>query len=380
MREPIEVPLLDLQAQYATIRADVEAALARVLSSQRFVHGPEVEALEAEIAAETGASHAVACASGSDAVLLPLMALGVGPDDEVVLPAYTFFATASAVHRLGARPVFADIDPSTYNIDPGCLERRAGDCGQLRALLPVHLFGQTSDLDAVETIARRHGVPYIEDAAQALGARDSRGRPVGCAGLASCFSFYPTKNLGGWGEGGIVTTSDAGLADELRLLRDHGMRPRYYHEKVGINSRLDALQAAVLRAKLPHLARWNAARRANADHYDALFEEARDLLVVPARPKRPEQHVFHQYVIRVPAHCRDPLRQHLSKQRIASEVYYPVPLHLQACFSGLGYREGDLPHSEDAARQTLALPIHPELTRPQREHVAASVIEFLAAR
>jgi dTDP-4-amino-4,6-dideoxygalactose transaminase len=390
-REPIEVPLLDLRAEQAKLRPALDAALARVLDSQRFILGPEAEALESEIAALAGAGHAVACASGSDALLLCLMALGVGPGDEVVVPTYTFFATASAVHRLGARPVFVDVDPATYDLDPAGVAGAAERCERLRAVIPVHLYGQAADLDALEAIARGRGVPLIEDAAQAIGALDARGRPVGGAGWPACFSFYPTKNLGGYGDGGIITTSDAALADELRGLRDHGMRPRYHHRRVGICSRLDAFQAAVLRVKLPHLDGWNETRRANADHYDSLFGEAGALdsrnsldepgfpLRFPARRPAPARHVFHQYVIRVPARLRDALRQHLTAQRIGTEVYYPIPLHLQECFASLGYREGDLPHAERAARETLAIPVHPELSKAQREHVVTSVVGFLRA-
>ncbi len=390
-RPPIAVPLLDLRAEQAKLRPDLDAAIARVLDSQRFVLGPEVEALESELAALCGASHAVACASGSDALLLCLMALGVGPGDEVVVPAYTFFATASAAHRLGAKPVFVDVDPATYDIDPPGVAKAAERCKRLRAVIPVHLYGQAAHLDALEAIARGRSVPLIEDAAQAIGALDLRGRRVGSAGWPTCFSFYPTKNLGGYGDGGIITTSDAAYADELRMLRDHGMRPRYYHRRVGIASRLHAFQAAVLRVKLPHLAEWNETRRANADHYDALFREAGALdstasldeggfpLRIPARRPAPSRHVFHQYVIRVPARLRDALRQHLGEQRIGTEVYYPIPLHLQECFASLGYREGDLPHAERAARETLAIPIHPELSKTQREHVVVSVVEFLSS-
>jgi dTDP-4-amino-4,6-dideoxygalactose transaminase len=388
-RQPIDVPLLDLRSEQAELRSQLDAAIARVLDSQRFILGPEVEALEAEIAGVCGAEHAVACASGSDALLLCLMAMGVGPGDEVVVPTYTFFATASAAHRLGARPVFVDVDPATYDIDPGGVAKAAERCKRLRAVIPVHLYGQAADLDALEAVVRGRGVPLIEDAAQAIGARDGRGRRIGSAGWPACFSFYPSKNLGGYGDGGIITTSDAAFAGELRMLRDHGMHPRYHHRRVGIASRLHAFQAAVLRVKLPHLAGWNETRRANADHYDALLREAgaHDSthpldeggfpLRVPARRPAPSRHVFHQYVIRVPAGVRDALRKHLAEQRIGSEVYYPIPLHLQECFADLGYREGELPHAERAARETLALPIHPQLSKAQREHVVTSVVEFL---
>jgi dTDP-4-amino-4,6-dideoxygalactose transaminase len=376
--------MLDLPAQYAFIREEIETAVARVFASQRFVLGPEVEAFEEAIARLCGVGHAVACGSGSDALLLSLMALGVGPGDAVALPAFTFFATAAAVHRLGARPVFVDIDPATYTVDPAAFAR-AAQGQRLRTLLPVHLYGQAAELDAILAL----GLPVVEDAAQALGALDACGRPVGSLGLAACFSFYPTKNLGAAGDAGIVTTREPALAEELRLLRDHGMRPRYHHTRVGMNSRLDALQAAVLMAKLPHLEDWNAARRANADHYDALFHEAgaRDSsqpleagglpLRTPVRLPEPARHVYHQYVVRVPAHLRDRLRAHLAERRIGTEVYYPIPLHLQACFAHLGYREGDLPVSEAAARETVALPIHAELGKAQREHVVASLVELL---
>jgi dTDP-4-amino-4,6-dideoxygalactose transaminase len=361
-----------------------------VVESQHFILGPEVDAFEAEIAAYCGAPEAVAVGSGSDAILLALMALGVGPGDQVICPAYTFFATAGCVARLGAEPVFADVDPATFNMGPEDVLRAARRCRRLRALLPVHLFGAAADLEGLESVASRLGVPLVEDAAQAIGAADARGRRVGSAGHLACYSFFPTKNLGAFGEGGLVTCHDADLADVLRTLRVHGMKPKYRHRMVGVNARLDALQAAVLRVKLGHVEGWHAARARNAAHYDELFTKAgaapADVplaegglpLRFPVRPAAPARHVFNQYVVRVPAERRDALRAHLADAGIGSEVYYPIPLHLQECFRDLGGREGEFPVSEAAARETLALPIFPDLSERQREAVAGAVVEFLA--
>jgi len=388
-RARLEVPLLDLRAQYAVIRTEIEAAVANVLESQSFVLGPEVEAFEEAIADYCGARFAVGCASGSDALLLALMALGVGPGDQVVCPTYSFFATAGAIVRAGAEPVFADIDPAHYNVSAATLERAAARCQRLRALLPVHLYGQAAELEGIEALADACGVPVIEDAAQAIGSMDARGRRVGATGRVGCFSFYPTKNLGGFGDGGLLTTGDEALARALRVLRVHGAKTRYHHGVVGMNSRLDALQAAVLRVKLRHLEHWTQARRGNAEHYDALFaaagaadsrvplEDGGLALRTPARPPEPARHVFHQYVVRVPGALRDRLRAHLAERGIGTAIYYPLPLHRQECFRNLGYAEGSLPEAERAARETLALPIHAELRREQREHVAASVVDFL---
>jgi dTDP-4-amino-4,6-dideoxygalactose transaminase len=389
-RERVEVPLLKLRPQYEALRGEIDAAIARVVASQQFILGPEVEAFESEIAAYCRAPEAIGVGSGSDALLLALMALGIGPGDQVICPSYTFFATAGCVVRLGAEPVFADVAPDTLNMGVEDALRAARGCRRLRAILPVHLFGRAADLEGLEAAAAELGVPIIEDAAQAIGAADARGRRVGSAGHLACFSFFPTKNLGGFGEGGLVTCHDADLADLVRTLRVHGMKPRYRHRMVGVNARLDALQAAVLRVKLPHLEGWHAARARNAAHLDELFakagaapadvalEEGGLPLRYPVRPAPPARHVFNQYVIRVPASRRDALRARLAELGIGSEVYYPIPLHLQECFRGLGAREGDLPVSEAAARETLALPIHPDLTERQREAVATSVIEFLA--
>jgi len=388
----VKVPLLDLQAQYEGIRGEIEAALRGVLESQRFILGPEVEALEAEIAAYCGASHAVACASGSDALLLALMAAGVGPGDEVLCPSYTFFATAGSVARLGARPVFADIDPATYNLDPEAARRVASRCTRLAAILPVHLFGRAFDAGPLGELAAELRIPLIEDAAQAIGASDSRGRRCGSLGFAGCFSFFPSKNLGAYGDGGILTTADDEAAERLRVLRVHGAKPKYHHHLVGLNSRLDALQAAVVRVKLRHLDRWTEGRQRNAARYDAAFldagacrsgeplDEAELPLAVPAENPPGARHVYNQYVVRVPADRRDALRAFLAERGIGTEVYYPLGLHQQPCFADLGYRAGDLPATEQAADETLALPIYPELSEAQLDTVIGSVLDFLRGR
>lgn len=386
----LSVPLLDLKAQYDTIRAEVEPVIREVVESQWFIGGPHVDGVERAIAEYCGTTRAVGCASGSDALLLALMALGIGPGDEVICPSYTFFATVGTIHRLGARPVFVDIDPATYNIDPAGLARAVASCTKLRAIMPVHLFGRAADLDAILAIGAEHDVPVIEDAAQAIGTRDDRGAMAGSRGRIGCFSFFPSKNLGGFGDGGIVTTSDEALAHRMSILRNHGMDPKYHHAIVGLNARLDALQAAVLEVKLRHLESWHEGRAANADHYDRMFAEAGAPdssvpldsgdglpLRTPSRPADPARHIFNQYVVRVPADRRDALRAHLQSHRIGTEVYYPVPCHLQPCFAFLGGREGMLPESERAARETIALPIYAELTAEQREHVAGRIIEFL---
>jgi dTDP-4-amino-4,6-dideoxygalactose transaminase len=386
----VEVPLLDLRLQYQSIRGELDAAVARVLASQQFVLGPEVDAFEREIAAYCGAPEAIGVGSGTDAILLALMALGIGPGDQVIVPTYTFFATAGCVARLGAEPVFADVDPATFNVTPETVERAARRCRRARAFVPVHLFGRSADLEALESAAAALGVVLVEDAAQAIGAHDGRGRRVGSAGHLACFSFFPTKNLGGFGEGGLVTCHDADVADTLRTLRVHGMKPRYHHHMVGVNARLDALQAAVLRVKLRYVEAWHAARARNAAHYEELFRKAgaapADVplgegglpLRFPTTVASPGRHVFNQYVVRVPAERRDALRAHLAARAIGTEVYYPIPLHLQACFSELRERTGPLPVSEAAARETLALPIFPELEAVQRETVAEALVEFLA--
>jgi dTDP-4-amino-4,6-dideoxygalactose transaminase len=370
----MKVPLLDLRAQYEGLRGETLSAVERVFESQGFVLGREVSALEDEIAAYCGARHAVGCASGSDALLLALMALGVGAGDEVVTTPYSFFATAGSIARLGARPVFVDIEPRSYNIDPEKIE--AALTPRTRALMPVHLYGQCAEMDAIAGIAGRRGVPVVEDAAQAIGARD-RGRGAGALGEIGCFSFYPTKNLGGAGDGGMLTTGDDALAARLRSLRVHGESSKYHHKEIGFNSRLDSLQAAVLRVKLPRLDGWSDARALHAARYRELFADAGLLEeVAPPFEREGARHIYNQFVVRIGGGRRDALVEHLRREGVGTEVYYPVPLHLQECFRYLGYREGDFPEAERAARETLALPVYPELTGEQQAYVVESVRGF----
>ena len=366
------VPLLDLQGQYRPLRDEILAAIARVCDSQRFIGGPEVEGLEREIAQYLGVPHAVGLSSGTDAILVALMALGIGPGDEVIVPTFSFFATAGCVARVGATPKLVDVDPHTYNIDPAAMAAAIGS--RTRAIIPVHLYGQCADMDPLLEIARAQGIPVIEDAAQAIGSR-YKNRFAGSMGIAGCFSFFPSKNLGAFGDAGLLTTTDDALAHEVRLLRNHGAQPKYFHKRIGGNFRLDALQAAVLRVKLPHLDRWTAARRVNADRYDALFQAsgAAGSVTVPRRaPDR--HHIFNQYVIRVPD--RDRVRAGLEAAGIGTEIYYPVPFHLQECFASLGHRRGAIPHAESAAAATLALPIYGELTEAQQRHVVDAVAQL----
>jgi len=369
------VPALDLKAQYRAIRDEVEPVIRELLESQHFVLGPHVEALETEVAAYCGSRRAVGCASGSDALLLPLMAWGVGPGDEVITTPYTFFATAGAIWRLGAKPVFVDIEPAGFNIDPNQVEDAVTP--RTKAIIPVHLFGQTADMDPIMEIAERRGLKVLEDSAQAIGAA-YKGRRAGSIGHASALSFYPSKNLGGFGDGGMITTDDEELADQLRRLRVHGMEPKYHHTEVGLNSRLDALQAAVLRIKLRHLDSWTAQRRESAERYRDLFEvhaPSGAILTPSEAPRR--IHVYNQFVVRVAEELRDPMRAKLAEARIGSEIYYPIPLHLQACFQPLGHAKGDFPVSERAARETVALPMYPELGEAARRRVAEVVCAFL---
>jgi dTDP-4-amino-4,6-dideoxygalactose transaminase len=368
---PMQVPMLDLQAQYRPIRDAVIEAVTRVCDSQRFIMGPEVDGMERELAAYLGVAHAVGVSSGTDALLLAMMALGIGPGDEVITSTYSFFATAGCVARLGGKPVFVDIDPATYNIDPAAVA--AAVTSRTRAIIPVHLYGQSADLDPLLEIAKRAGVPLIEDAAQAIGAT-YKGRLVGGFGRVGCFSFFPSKNLGAFGDGGLVTTNDDTLAAALRRLRVHGADRQYYHQVIGGNFRLDALQAAVLRVKLPHLAAWTEGRRRNAARYDQLFSDAglTDRVTLPtAAPDC--HHIFNQYVIRVPH--RDAVKAHLESRQVGCAIYYPVPFHEQQCFTYLGYRTGQFPHAEKAAHETLALPIYGELTADQQRYVVSAVAE-----
>lgn len=370
------VPLLDLTAQFMPLRADILEAITRVCDSQRFILGPEVESLERELAAFLEVEHAVTMSSGTDALLAALMALGVGPGTEVITPTYSFFATAGCVSRLGATPVFVDIDPVTFNLSPEGTARALSP--RTRAIVPVHLYGLCADIDPILDVARKTGVAVIEDAAQALGAR-YHGHLAGRFGDAACFSFFPTKNLGAFGDGGLVTTTDAALATELRLLRNHGAEPKYVHARIGGNFRLDALQAAVLRVKLPHLERWSDARRRNADRYRTLFAAA-GLETTVEWPVEPAgyTHIYNQFVIRVEA--RDALRAHLAACNIGTEIYYPVPFHRQPCFAGLGRASDRFPVADRAAGTSLALPIYGELTPAQQGHVVDSIAEFYATR
>ncbi|MCU0305660.1 MAG: DegT/DnrJ/EryC1/StrS family aminotransferase [Thermoanaerobaculales bacterium] len=364
------IPLLDLKRQYEPIREEVERKLAEVAASQYFILGPEVESFEKEAASWLGVEHAVGVASGTDALLVALMALDIGPGDEVVLPTFTFFATAGVVARLGATPVFVDIEPADFNIDPSVIADRLTD--RTKAVIPVHLFGQSADVAAILEAAGE--VPVIEDCAQSWGS-DFAGRYTGGHGVMGAFSFFPSKNLGGFGDGGLVTTRDAELAATLKQLRVHGQSGAYLHPRVGGNFRLDALQAAVLRVKLPHVQRWIQGRRANAMRYVDRFTQAGldKVLGLPAAlPGR--GHTFNQLVIRAPR--RDELRQHLVERGIGCAVYYPLPLHLQPCFAALGHREGDFPVAEAASREVIALPVFPELTEDEIGQVVGAIAEF----
>ncbi|HEX6213029.1 MAG TPA: DegT/DnrJ/EryC1/StrS family aminotransferase [Methylomirabilota bacterium] len=368
-----EVPLLDLTAQWTAIREETLAALTRICDSQRFILGPEVEALEHEVAAFIGARDAIGVSSGTDALLAALMALGVGPGDEVVTTTYSFFATAGSIARLGARAVLVDIDPETYTLDP--LAVGASLTSRTKAILPVHLYGQCADMEALGAIAGAAGVPIVEDAAQAIGATVG-GRQAGTMGLAGCFSFFPSKNLGAFGDAGLVTTGDEPFAARVRLVRTHGAEQQYYHRLVGGNFRIDALQAAVLRVKLPHLRSWTDARRRNAVRYGELFRNAGLTPRVGLPVEAPgRHHVYHQYVVRVPE--RDRVKASLDRAGIGTAIYYPVPFHLQECFASLGYTAGAFPNAEAAARETLALPIYPELTLDQQRRVVAALAEAL---
>ena len=371
----VAVPVLDLRAQYQTIRDEIEPVVQRLFESQMFVMGPEVAELEVELARLCGVARGIGCASGTDALLLPLMAIEVGPGDEVITTPYSFFATAGSIWRTGAKPVFVDIEPDTYNIDPGQIE--AAITSRTRAIIPVHLYGQMADMGPINAIARKHGLFVLEDAAQAIGARYHE-HPAGSLGHVGALSFYPSKNLGGFGDGGMMVTNDAALARSLARLRVHGMEPKYHHHEVGFNSRLDALQAAVLRVKLRHLESWTNKRREAAIRYERLFEDQRltDTVGLPGE-REGYYHVYNQFVIRVPASVRDALRDHLTARQIGSEIYYPIPLHLQTCFSPLGHKSGDFPQSEAAAHETIALPIYPELTEDQQNFVVGSIREFV---
>jgi dTDP-4-amino-4,6-dideoxygalactose transaminase len=365
-------PFLDLRSQFAGIQNEVLSAIQEVMESQQFILGRKVEEFENELARRVGSRFAVGCASGSDALLLSLMAMEIGPSDEVITTPFTFVATAGSIARLKARPVFVDIDPDTFNIDPKRIP--AAITAQTRAILPVHLFGLAAEMDSILEIAGSHPLPVIEDAAQAIDAR-FKGAPVGSLGRLGCFSFFPSKNLGGAGDGGLVTTNDPILADRVRVLGAHGSRKKYDYERIGINSRLDALQAAILRVKLAHLSAWTAARRRVAERYRTLFAELRllDCVKLPSAPAG-RVHVYHQFVVRCP--LRDRLREFLTSRGIPTEVYYPSPLHLQPAFADLGYKPGEFPRAEAASREALALPIYPELPESHQVSVVRAIREF----
>lgn len=384
------VPLLDLKAQYAQIRAEILPVIEQVCASQRFILGDHVLGLEAEVARYCAASEGIGVSSGTDALLLALMALKLGAGDEIITSPFTFFATAGTIARLGARPAFCDIEPATFNLSPASvaefIERHctleAGQLinrdtgGRIKALMPVHLYGQSADMDPLMAIARKYSLKVIEDAAQAIGT-EYQGKRVGSIGDIGCFSFFPSKNLGAFGDAGLCTTNDAELAESMRVLRVHGGKPKYFHLVVGGNFRIDELQAAVLRVKLKYLDGWTAARQRNAAFYDAaLAAGGLGQQVVTPRAPANGRHIFNQYVVRVQQ--RDALKDFLTGRSIGTEIYYPVPLHLQKCFAYLGYASGDFPESERAAAETLALPIYPELSEEQLNHVAGSIAEFYA--
>lgn len=380
------IPLLDLKAQYANIRGDILGAIERVIESQNFILGPEVEALEGEIAAYSQCEFGIGVSSGTDALLVSLMALDLKAGDEVISPSFSFFATAGCIARLGAKPVFVDIDPQTYNLDTRQLESLINK--KTRAIIPVHLYGQMANMEAIRELARHRKLYVVEDAAQALGAEQNRQR-AGSIGDFGCFSFFPSKNLGGFGDGGMVTTSDPALADRIKLLRNHGYRPKYYNKTIGGNFRLDAIQAAVLRVKLGHLDDWTTARQANAANYRRLFTAAGLASVDVVTPERTwpitlpfevpqSRHVYNQFVIR--CKHRDKLMAHLARRGIGVEIYYPVPLHLQECFADLGYRKGQLPVSELAAAETFALPIYPELTEAMQNTIVEAFANFYSEK
>ena len=404
----MNVPILDLTRQYKAIKPEIDVAVARVLSSGRFILGPEVQAFEREVAEYVGVKHAIGVASGTDALLLSLRALGIGPGDKVIVPSFTFFATAGVVHNVGATPVFADIDPKTFNIDPAAVRRilesssshptnstnPTNSMNPIRAIIPVHLYGQPADMDEIMAIAEEYNLYVIEDAAQAIGAKyrsnvhsSSPNKPyepnepyelnklnAGTIGLLGCFSFFPTKNLGAYGDGGMIVTNDDELAERVRILRVHGSKPKYYHYVVGTNSRLDALQAAILRAKLPHLDEWTHARQEIATRYDEQLGDIPEIAVPHREPDR--SHIYHQYTLRVTEGKRDALQQYLKEHGIGTQVYYPLPLHLQECFQRLGYKEGQLSESERASKEVLSLPVFPELTEEEQEYVVQAIKAF----
>lgn len=378
----MKVPLLDLKAQFEAVGEDIQQQISEVLESCQFINGPKVSGLEQAVCDYVGASYGIGVSSGSDALLVALMALEVGHGDLVLTTPYSFFATAGAVARLGAQPVFIDIDPVDYNLDPhklaSWLEENVEKIARVKACIPVHLYGQAADMQRILRLCAEHDIPVIEDAAQAIGTKlliDNEVRSAGSVGHIGCYSFFPSKNLGGVGDGGMVVSSDEALATKIRKLKNHGSHPKYYHQLIGGNFRLDAIQAAALLAKLPHLEGWHAQRQTNAAYYDAAFADD-DNLTIPAYTGERSFHIYNQYVLRVRE--RDGLRAHLSERGIGSEVYYPVPFHLQECFAYLQHAAGDFPVSESAATETIAIPVFPELTTEMQDYVVATVKEFYA--
>ena len=369
------VPLCDLLSQYKTLQPEIEAAVCRVLASGQFILGPEVTALEDEVAKYCSANFGVGCGSGTDALLLALHALDVGPGDEVILPPFTFFATVGSVHRVGARPVFADIDPVSYNIDP--IEVAKKITPRTKAIMPVHLYGQCADMEPLWHIAEKHGIPIIEDAAQSIGA-EYQGKRSGTLGAIACLSFYPSKNLGTYGDAGMCVTNDPDLAARMKILRVHGMEPKYFHKQIGWNARIDAIHAAMLRVKLRYLEKWTTDRQTVARRYDLLIDDARLTHYLDRPTVLPNRrHVFNQYVVRVAGSQRDALVQHMRREQVGCEIYYPLPLHLQECLQFLGHRAGDFPISEEAARDVIALPMYPELSLAQQERVIDCIASFV---
>ena len=386
----MKVPLLDLKLQYAALKKELDSALIRVAESQYFILGPEVSNLEKEIAAYLGAKHAIGVSSGTDALLLALMAIGIRPGDEVIVPTFSFFATAGVVSRLNATPVFADIDPVTFNIDPADVEKKITP--RTKVIIPVHLYGQSADMDPIMTIAKKHSLKVVEDGAQAIGVDYRDGRKVGTIGDIGCYSFFPSKNLGGFGDGGLVVTNDDRLAEMLIIMRVHGGKPKYYHKVIGGNFRIDALQAAVLSVKLPHLDGWSQKRRDNAELYSRLFidkkmsteegrtsfDDSNHVLIPKAIYKSTgnrNYHIYNQYVIRVGK--RDAMREYMTKKEIGTEIYYPVPFHRQECFSNLRNKDSDYPNSNFASEHSIALPIYPELTKEQITYVVDVISDFI---
>ncbi|NEU30302.1 DegT/DnrJ/EryC1/StrS family aminotransferase [bacterium LRH843] len=367
----MNIPMLDLSEQYKTLKNDINKSLEEVMSSSHFILGDNVKLLERDVAFYSNVKHAIGVGNGSDALHLSLLACGVQEGDEVIVPSFTFFATAGAVARIGAKPVFVDIEPVTFNIDPAKIE--AAVTNKTKAIIPVHLYGQTADMNPINKIATKYNLAVIEDAAQAIGA-EYKGKRVGELGTTACYSFFPTKNLGAYGDGGMVVTNDADIAERIQVLRVHGSKPKYYHHVLGYNSRLDELQAAILNVKFPHLEEWNKQRQERASYYTTLIKEAELSEVVTPEALEDRRHVFHQYTIRTER--RDELQEYLKEKGISTMVYYPKPLHLQPVFAELGYKEGDLPETEKACEEALSLPMFPELKAEQQDYVVEHIAQF----